>query len=79
MTDNILPRIDDNIFDAGAPDVSPVAVAALRADLDDLVADGVAVAPALFDRLDWVVAMEASGFVVDVETGLLTDPVLRLA
>ena len=79
MTDNILPHLADGLFDQVSPEVSPDAVAALRVDLDDLVADGVAVAPILFDRLDWVVAMEASGFVVDVETGLLTDPVLRVA
>ena len=76
MTTNILPRIDDVVFDQ----VSPDQVAALRADLDNLVADGVAVAPILFDRLDWLVAVEAAGFVVDVETGLVIDsPVLPLA
>lgn len=57
-----------------AEDALAKMIAAVQADLDDLVALGVKVAV----TAEELVAQEAAGFVVDIETGIIVEPMLSL-
>lgn len=51
-------------------------VSALRAELDDVIADGGFVAPSILADLEGLLATEDAGLVVDLETGLIVEPLL---
>lgn len=53
-------------------------VSALRAELDEVIADGGFVAPSILDDLEGLLATEDAGLVVDLETGLIVDPLLSV-
>ena len=57
-----------------AEDTLAKMIAAVQADLDDLLALGVKVAV----TAEELVAQEAAGFVVDIETGAIVEPMLPL-
>lgn len=57
-----------------AEDALAKMIAAVQADLDDLLALGVKVAV----TAEELVAQEAAGFVVDIETGAIVEPMLPL-